>query len=136
MADTRRQTILKAVADLVENAKVCKTVERMHPNPWEVANPPAALIYPRWQKKSPAPDDQVGSELSVVIAVIVEGPNLQDALEPVLTAVEGAINADPSLGGTVDDSRITDVQFELVEITAPRAGAYVFIECDYDEPRS
>ncbi len=137
---TRRINIAKALETMINNIQGFdfKTVDRCVANPWEVDNLPGAFIYPRVESRHDAQDDQIGKALTIAIAIIVEAAgngNLHDAVEAAVGPVEAVIENDPSLGGTVEQALIDDVQFEIVELTAPRAGVYLFLDCRYQRTR-
>ena len=133
---TKRTTIVKALETMINGIEgsVLKTVDRCVANPWEVNNLPGAFIYPRVESRHDAQDGKIGKSLIIAIAIIVEAAgnaNLHDAIEAVVGPVEAAIENDPSLLGTVTQALIDDVQFEIVELTAPKAGVYLYVNCTY-----
>ncbi len=136
MADTKRTTILKALKTAITSTGYFRTVGRYHPAPHTVGNLPAAFLYPVEEDTESGTDDQIKKKLRIIVLVIVQsGSNLSDEAEQAIAKIEAIIETNPSISGTVNDSRVLQIDLDISEAGKPKAYVFITVECDYQRER-
>lgn len=113
MADSKRETILKHIAQLLTNtAGVQGRVYRSEPDGVDRDDQPCVLL--RWTSESRTPMTVLELErtLQIEVDVLVRGDSPDSLADPIAQSVHALITADSSLGGHAIDVTLGDARFE------------------------
>ena len=115
MADSKRETILKAVKALLVNVPGVAQVYRSRPIPFDRGQLPGVILS--WVTDTPSEEVRGYTDwrLQVVITVCTADDVPDQVADPIIQDIHSKIMADVSLGGLSMDIGLSPVQNEVIE---------------------
>lgn len=112
MADSKREAILKRVAEVLAATPGVTGVYRSEAQAMDRENAPCLLV--RWTAEEPTPQTvlQMERTLTVEIDVIVRGDVPDTLADPIAQAAHALLMADPQLNGLAIDTTMGGARFD------------------------